>query len=324
MILGTTGLLALLLSPLPADAQLGRLKNMVAGVEKGEVYGEDVTDEGSPIVFVVDLTPVVELPQGAVDNLKQMVAQQGEAYVRQKLAEEGADWALRAAGPAGMAVREVMRRRSDRTERARNHVRAAIEGLEDDQRFGLVTFEGGPSSWRSPALDATEANREEAREFVGGLQKVEGDGFLKSALMAAAGLAADPAMYGAGGGGMSPAGGDPSSAALAAQAGAVQGAIPPVNPSGTLSGPTVSAENLLRGIELAFELEPEAIVVVLGAAPPEDTVGLLARVEELAADRDVTIHAAVFGENQSGGVLRELAESNDGELLTDEEEDEED
>ncbi|HEU4463449.1 MAG TPA: hypothetical protein VFS53_00245 [Gemmatimonadota bacterium] len=324
MILGTIGLLASLLLPLPADAQLGRLKNMVAGVEKGEVYGEDVTDEGSPIVFVVDLTPVVELPQGAVDNLKQMVAQQGEAYVRQKLAEEGADWALRAAGPAGMAVREVMRRRSDRTERARNHVRAAIEGLEDDQRFSLVTFEGGPSIWRSPAPDAIEANREDAREFVGGLQKVEGDGFLKSALMAAAGLATDPAMYGAGGGGMSPAGVDPSSAALAAQAGAVQGAIPPVNPSGTLSGPTVSPENLLRGIELAFELEPEAIVVVLGAAPPEDTVGLIARVEELVMDRDVTIHAAVFGENQSGGVLRELAESNDGELLTDEEEDEED
>ena len=306
MILCTASLLALILSPLPAEAQLGRLKNMVAGVEKGEVYGEDVTDEGSPIVFVVDLTPVVELPQGAVDNLKQMVAQQGEAYVRQKLAEEGADWALRAAGPAGMAVREVMRRRNDRPERARNHVRAAIEGLEDDQRFGLVTFEGGPSAWRSPAPDATEPNREEAREFVGGLQKVEGDGFLQSALMAAAGLAVDPAMYGAGGGagGMPPAGVDPTSA------------------SGTLTGPTVSAENLLRGIELAFELEPEAIVIVLGAAPSEDTVGLLARVEELAAGREVTIHAAVFGENQSGGVLRELAEANDGELLTDEEEDE--
>lgn len=303
-IVGTACLLALLVWPLPAEAQLGRLKNMVAGVEKGEMYGEDVTDEGSPIVFVVDFTPVVELPQGAVDNLKQMAAQQGEAYVRQKLAEEGSDWALRAAGPAGMAVREVMRRRSDRTERARNHVRAAIEGLDDDQRFGLVTFEGGPGTWRSPASEATESNREEARAFVGGLQKVEGDGFLQSALMAAAGIAADPAMYGAG---VPPAGVvDPTASA-----------------SGTLSGPTVSAENLLRGIELAFELEPEAIVIVLGAAPSEDTVGLLARVEELAAGRDVTIHAAVFGENQSGGVLRELAEANDGELLTDEEEDEE-
>jgi len=328
-ILCTAGLLALILRPIPAEAQLGRLKNMVAGVEKGEMYGEDVTDEGSPVVFVVDLTPVVELPQGAVDNLKQMVAQQGEAYVRQKLVEEGADWALRAAGPAGMAVREVMRRRSDRTERARNNVRAAIEGLEDDQRFGLVTFEGGPSVWRSPAPEATETNREEAREFVGGLQKVEGDGFLQSALLAAAGLAVDPAMYGGGAGGMSPAGVDPGSAAMAAQtgalqAGALQGAMPEASPWGTLSGPTVSAENLLRGIELAFELEPEAIVIVLGAAPSEDTVGLLGRVEELAAGRDVTIHAAVFGENQSGGVLRDLAEANDGELLTDEEEAEED
>jgi hypothetical protein len=323
-ILGAACLLALILWPFPAEAQLGRLKNMVAGVKKGEMYGEDVTDEGSPIVFVVDLTPVVELPQGAVDNLKQMAAQQGEAYVRQKLAEEGSDWALRAAGPAGMAVREVMRRRSDRTERARNHVRAAIEGLEDDQEFGLVTFEGGPSLWRAPAVTATESNREEAREFVGGLQKVEGDGFLQSALMAAAGIAVDPAMYGAAGAaGMPPAGVDPTGAALAAQAGAVEAPVPTASASGTLSGPTVSAERLLRGLERAFELEPEAIVVVLGAAPSEDTVGLLARVEELAAGRDVTIHAAVFGENQSGGVLRELAEANDGELLTDEEEDEE-
>ena len=317
-------MLVLILCPRPAEAQLGRLKNMVAGVEKGEMYGEDITDEGSPIVFVVDLTPVIELPQGAVDNLKQMAAQQGEAYVRQKLAEEGSDWALRAAGPAGMAVREVMRRRSDRTERARNHVRAAIEGLEEDQRFGLVTFDGEPSLWRSPAIEATEPNREEAREFVSGLQKVEGDGFLQSALMAAAGIAVDPSMYGgAGAGAMPPAGLDPASASLAAQAGAMQGAIPAANPSGTLSGPTVSAENLLRGIELAFELEPEAIVVVLGAAPSEDTVGLLSRVGELAAGRDVTIHAAVFGENQSGGVLRDLADANDGELLTDEEEEEE-
>lgn len=294
-----------MISPPPATAQLGRLKNMVAGVETGELYGEDVTDEGSPIVFVVDLTPVVELPQGAVDNLKQMAAEQGEAYVRQKLADEGADWALRAAGPAGMAVREVMRRRSDRTERARNHVRAAIEGLEDDDRFGLVTFDGGPTIWRSPASQATEQNRDEAREFVGELQKVEGDGFLQSALLAAAGLAVDPVMYGGGG-----AAGAPP-------------AIPAAGASGTVSGPTVSAENLLRGIEIAFELEPEAIVVVLGAAPSEDTVGLLTRVDELAAGRDITIHAAVFGENQSGGVLRELAEAHDGELLTDEEEEEE-
>jgi hypothetical protein len=323
MLLVRASPLALLLSPLPAEAQLGRLKNMVAGVEKGEMYGEDVTDEGSPIVFVVDLTPVVELPQGAVDNLKQMVAQQGEAYVRQKLAEEGADWALRAAGPAGMAVREVMRRRSDRVERARNNVRAAIEGLEDDHLFGLVTFEGGPTTWRSPASAATESNREEARAFVGELQKVEGDGFLQSALMAAAGLSVDPAMLGAGGAaGAPPAGADPTNAALAAQAGAVQGANSPQGPSGTLAGPTVSAENLLQGIELAFELDPEAIVIVVGAAPSEDTAGILARVEELTADREVTIHAAVFGENQPGGVLRDLAEANDGELLIDEEEDE--
>ena len=330
LILGTASLLALLLSPLPAEAQLGRLKNMVAGVETGEVYGEDVTDEGSPIVFVVDLTPVVELPQGAVDNLKQMVAQQGEAYVRQKLAEEGADWALRAAGPAGMAVREVMRRRSDRTERARNHVRAAIEGLEDDQRFGLVTFDGGPTIWRSPASEATEENREVAREFVGELQKVEGDGFLQSALMVAAGLAVGPAAVGVAGYATQapPPVTDSTSAEMSeAKAAAAQGEVPPgVAPAATetLTGPTVSEENLLRGIELAFELEPEAIVVVLGAAPSGDTVGLLARVEELAAGRDVTIHAAVFGENQSGGVLRELAEANDGELLTDEEETEED
>jgi hypothetical protein len=274
---------------------------MVAGVTKGEVYGLDVTDEDSPIVFVVDLTPVIELPPDAVDNLRQMAAEQGEAYVRRKLAEEGSDWALRAAGPAGMVVKEVMARRSDRAERARNHVRAAIEGLEEDQRFGLVTFEGGPRSWQSSAVVASEANREEARDFLGQLQKVEGDGFLQSALMAAAGFAVDPSAYA-----------DPQ-----VQAAMVSGA--PAAPSAA----TVSAESLLRGIELALELEPETIVVVVGAAPAEDPAGFVARVDELVGERDVDIYAAVFGEKQSGGVLLSLAEENEGELLGQEEEEEE-
>lgn len=295
-------LLALTLSPTPAEAQLGRLRNMVAGVTKGEVYGLDVTDEDSPIVFVVDLTPVVELPPDVVDNLRQMAAEQGEAYVRRKLAEEGSDWALRAAGPAGMVVKEVMARRSDRAERARNHVRAAIEGLEEDQRFGLVTFEAGPRSWRSPAVLASEANREEARDFLGELQRVDGDGFLQSALMSAAGFAVDPSAYA-----------DPLAQA---QAPMVSGA--PAAPSGA----TVSAESLLRAIELALELEPETIVVVVGAAPAEDPAGFVARVDALVGQRDVDIHAAVFGSKQPGGVLLYLAEENDGELLGQEEEEE--
>lgn len=313
-------LLALTLSPTPAEAQLGRLRNMVAGVTKGEVYGLDVTDEDSPIVFVVDLTPVVELPPGAVDNLRQMAAEQGEAYVRRKLAEEGSDWALRAAGPAGMVVKEVMARRSDRAERARNHVRAAIEGLEEDQRFGLVTFEGGPRSWQSPTVEANEANREEARDFLGQLQKVEGDGFLQSALMAAAGFAVDPSAYAASGGnGAGLAGVPPSGGAYDPQ---VQAAMVTGAPASG-SGPTVSAENLLRGIELALALEPETIVIVVGAAPAEDPAGFVTRVDELLGERDVDIYAAVFGENQSGGVLLPLAEENEGELLAQEEQEEE-
>lgn len=341
-------LLALTVSPTPAGAQLGRLRNMAAGVEKGKVYGIDVTEAGSSIVFVMDLTPVVELPPGAADNLKQMVAQQGEAYVRRKLAEEGSDWALRAAGPAGLVVKEVMVRRRDRAERARNHVRAAIEGLGEDQRFGIVSFEAGPRSWRSPAATASAANREAARDFVGGVQKVEGDGFLRSALLVAAGLTVDePAMaYPA----APMAGGDPATmqAAMAAVAndpqaqaamiaamgtddpqaqaamlsagpsasptGAGAGALPgvPAAPAGS----TVSAESLLRGIELALELDPETIVIVVAAAPAEEPVGFVARVAELVGERDVTIHAAVFGEKQSGGVLGVLAEAHGGKLLT--------
>jgi hypothetical protein len=301
-ILSCVLLLAQIFTSASADAQIGRLRNMVAGVTKGEIYGLDVTDEDSPIVFVVDLTPVVELPPGAVDNLRQMAAEQGEAYVRRKLAEEGSDWALRAAGPAGMVVKEVMARRSDRAERARNHVRAAIEGLEEDQRFGIVTFEGEPRAWQSAPVIASEANREEARDFLGQLQKVEGDGFLQSALMAAAGFAVDPSAYA-----------DPQ----------VQTAVIPGAPAAP-SGATVSAENLLRGIELALALEPETIVVVVGAAPAEDPAGFVARVEELMGERDVDIYAAVFGEKQSGGVLLPLAEANDGELLGQEEEEEED
>jgi hypothetical protein len=89
------------------------------------------------------------------------------------------------------------------------------------------------------------------------------------------------------------------------------------------SGPTVSGENLLRGIELALALEPETIVIVVGAAPAEDPTGFVARVDELLGERDVDIYAAVFGENQSGGVLLPLAEANEGELLAQEEQEEE-
>lgn len=302
--------LAWIFSPASAEAQLGRLKNMVAGVTKGEVYGMDVTGIGSPIVFVVDLTPVIELPPDAVDNLRQMAAQQGEAYVRQKLAEEGSEWALRAAGPAGLVVREVMARRNDRAERARNHIRAAIEGLDGDHRFGLVTFEGGPRSWRSPAAVADEANREEARELVAGLQKVEGDGFLQSALLAAAGLSADGGAYGAAGG----ASDLQVQAAMVVAAPGAPAAAPMSDP-----GPTVSTEDLLRGLEIALALDPEAIVIVVGATSAEDPQ-FLARVEELVGQREVTIHAAVFGEDQPGGVLEELVEASGGRLLTEEEE----
>jgi hypothetical protein len=329
-ILSRALLLTLILSPDSAEAQIGRLRNMVAGVTKGEVYGMDVTEIGSPVVFVVDLTPVIELPPGAVDNLRQMAAEQGEAYVRRKLAEEGSDWALRAAGPAGMVVKEVMARRSDRAERARNHVQAAIEGLDDDQRFGLVTFEVGPRSWQSPAPFADEANREEAREFLGGLQKVEGDGFLQSALMAAAGFAVDESAYGAFGGAPG-SGADPAAmqvpvgsasdpqvqATMMAAATLNASAPPPASPV----GPTVSTESLLRGIELALELDPEAIVVVVGSTAAEDPE-FVAQVHELIGEREVTIHAAVFGEDQPGGVLQELAEANGGRLLTEEEEEE--
>jgi hypothetical protein len=323
--------LALILAPASAEAQIGRLRNMVAGVTKGEVYGMDVTEIGSPVVFVVDLTPVIELPPGAVENLRQMAAQQGEAYVRRKLAEEGSDWALRAAGPAGMVVKEVMSRRSDRAERARNHVRAAIEGLDEDQRFGLVTFEGGPQSWRSPAPLADEPIREEAREFLAGLQKVEGDGFLQSALMAAAGFAAGEAATGAFGGApgsvadpaamQAPVGSasDPQVQAAMMAAATVEASAPaPASPV----GPTVSTESLLRGIELALELDPEAIVVVVGSTSAEDPE-LVAHVHELLGEREVTIYAAVFGEDQPGGVLQALAEANGGRLLTAEEEEEE-
>lgn len=296
-------LLAAIGSPASAEAQFGRLKNMVAGVTKGEVYGLDVTQVGSPVVFVVDLTPVIELPPDAVENVRQMVAQEGEAYVRRKLAEEGPDWALRAAGPAGLVVREALARRNDRAERARNHIRAGIEGLDQEQRFGLVTFEGGAQTWRSPAPIADEANREEAREFLGGLQKVEGDGFLQSALMAAAGLSVDGGAYGAAG--------DPSDLQI-------QTAMATADPSTTLAAPasgTVPTENLLRGIELALELDPEAIVIVVGSTAAEDPE-FVAGVDDLLGEREVRIHTAVFGEDQPGGILQALAEANGGRLLT--------
>lgn len=332
-------LLALVAAPSSSEAQFDRLRNAVAGVEKGEIYGLDLEDTDSSVVFVVDLTPVIELPPGAADNLRSMVAQHGEAYVRQKLAAEGTDWMLRAAGPAGMAVRVVMAQRKDRAERARNHTRAAIEGLDDDQMFGLVTFEAGPATWHQMAA-ATRENRDEARDFLGDLQKAEGDGFLRNALLAAAGMGLESALGGAAGAqypGMNPAagmagtdpaamqammaaagaGGPQAQAAMAAAALSASQSQAGMPAAGTVpAAPTVSADDLLQGIGMALELEPEIIVIVVGSAPAQDSGEFVARVAELVAGRTVTIHTAVFGEDQPGGVLRDLAAANTGKLLT--------
>ena len=67
--------------------------------------------------------------------------------------------------------------------------------------------------------------------------------------------------------------------------------------------------------------DPEAIVVVVGSTAAEDSE-FVAQVHELIGEREVTIHAAAFGEDQPGSVLQALAEANGGRLLTEEEEEE--
>lgn len=253
----------------PAVAQFG-LDRLLGGGEKGKVYGLDVRDTPS-LVFVVDFTIAAEMP-GITDQVQDMATQEAANYAQRKAIEKGGEVALMAAGPAGTLVRMGLAKRRDRAGRAESHVRAAIKGLDDEQSFSIVYFDGGPQTWNDALISADDDAREAAEELVDELY--EGGGLMA---MASMGMAAP---------GMPPSG------------------VPP------------TAEQLLAGIEQAFALGPETIVVIVGESPP-DATALIDGVAALNAEGSIVIHTAGFTEERdASSALRELAEKNGGKYLT--------
>jgi hypothetical protein len=255
----------------PAEAQFG-LDRLLGGGEKGKIYGLDVRDTPS-LVFVVDFKIPVEMP-GVGDQVQDVVTQEAANYAQQKAIEKGGEVALMAAGPAGTLVRAGLAKRRDRAGRAESHVRAAIKGLDDDQSFGVVYFDGVPRTWNDALVSAEKDEREEADDLIDGLHDPEGGGLMAMASM-----------------GMS-----------------MPGAAP--------SGVAPTAAQVLTGIEQAFALDPETIVVILAEAPP-DAAALLDGVAALNVAGGTVIHTAGFTEDKdAASALRELAENNGGKYLT--------
>jgi hypothetical protein len=298
-------LLLLALVPSSALAQLGGLRDMVRGSKKGEVYGLDVREMGN-VVFVVDFSVPVEFTSEERSQLRDHLTQQASQYTQQQLIEKGGETAALMAGPAGAIVKAAIVKRLDTVGMARRHVNSAIDGLEEDQQFGLITFEGDPQLWHVDLVTATGHTRQEAKDVVELTQggKDEGGllGFgvsaLRESFMAASGLALQQELMAAG----TTADGTVMPVGL--------GTAPPPPPPSAAFAPSLGA--VLRGIEEAMKMEPDAIVLVVGAPPPGvENEAFLAQVAEWSAG-NVVVHVAEFGSDDGSALYRALAEQNGG------------
>jgi hypothetical protein len=319
--------LLLVLVPSSAMAQLGGLRDMVRGGKKGEVYGLDVREMGH-VVFVVDLSIPVEFTPEQRSQLRDQLALQAGQFTQQQLVEKGGEYAALMAGPAGSIVKTAIVKRRDKVGTARRQVKSAIDGLADDQQFGLVTFEGDLQLWHDALVAANDEAREEAKEVVELAQggKDEGGllGFgvstLRESFMAASGLALQREMMAAGvaaPGAVLPAGmpvamtaGMPATLAGALPTGLGMATSPaPALPSSAFA-PAPGA--FLLGIEKAMGMAPDAIVLVVGGPPPgvEDEA-FLAQVAEWNAGKFI-VHVAEFGSDDGSALYRALAEQNGG------------
>ena len=311
--------LLLVLVPSSALAQLGGLRDMVRGGKKGEVYGLDVREMGH-VVFVVDLSIPVEFTAEQRSQLRDQLALQAGQFTQQQLVEKGGEYAALMAGPAGSIVKTAIVKRRDKVGTARRHVKSAIDGLEDDQQFGLVTFEGDLQLWHDALVAANDDARDEAKEVVERAQGGEDEGgllsfgvsTLRESFMAASGLALQREMMAAGvaaEGTVLPAG-MPTTLAGALPTGLGMAPSPAPAPPSSAFAPSPGA--FLRGIEKAMGMEPDAIVLVVGGPPPgvEDEA-FLAQVAEWNAGK-VIVHVAEFGSDDGSALYRALAEQNGG------------
>jgi uncharacterized protein with von Willebrand factor type A (vWA) domain len=157
-ILAAAALAAVVLAPAPGAAQL-EIRNPYGSSGKGKIYGLDVT-QWNNIVFVVDFSGSMESQTGGMTE--RTVASQAEGRLGGLIG-----------GRAGGKLQDEMSKRRKKVEEAKREVAGAVEGLSEEQMFGIVYFESTPHLWKDELVAADEDTRKAASKFV---KKVEGGG----------------------------------------------------------------------------------------------------------------------------------------------------
>ena len=160
---------AILAVPQSVDAQVGK---RLLGRDNGKVYGLDVTDTPS-LVFVVDFA-IHEGP-GYFDQVEDVVTGDASEETQQDVAQKSGETVALAVVPGGMLIRAGLNKHRDRAGRAQSNVRAAIDGLDDEQDFGIVYFDSaGSRAWHDSLVEAEDENRDAAEELIDDLYTGKG------------------------------------------------------------------------------------------------------------------------------------------------------
>lgn len=222
--------------------------------------------------------------EGFVDQAEDIATGDASKETQMDVAQKTGESVALAVVPGGRLVGGALDKHRDRAGRAENNVRSAIKGLEDDQDFGIVYFDSLGSR-----------NWRDALVEAGDENRGAGEDLIDE-LYSGKGLATTATM------GLSDKLTD--------------------DPSETHDPPT--AEILLSGIQRAFALNPETIVVIVAVSPP-NARRLIDGVARLNAGRKVVIHTAGFTEEKDApSALRDLARANGGVYLSDDTDDDED
>ncbi|MFN2433103.1 MAG: VWA domain-containing protein [Gemmatimonadota bacterium] len=149
---------ALVLLPAAGAAQI-EIKNPYGSSGKGKVYGLDVTRYDN-LVFVVDFSGSMESETGGMTE--RTVASEAESKLGGLIG-----------GRAGGKLQDEMAKRRKKIEEAKREVAGAVEGLGEEQHFGIVYFEDTPHLWKDELVLAEEDVRKAASKFI---KKAQGGG----------------------------------------------------------------------------------------------------------------------------------------------------
>ena len=263
--------------PRPVEAQWGR--RLGAGPDKGEVYGLDVRDTPS-VVFVVDFA--IHEGEGFIDQAEDVATGDASKETQMDVAQKSGESVALAVVPGGRLVSAGLDKHRDRAGRAESNVRAAIDGLEDDQDFGIVYFDSvGSRTWRDALVEAGDDNRDAAEELIDDLYS--GKGLATAATFGLSDKLTE-------------------------------------DESETHEPP--SAQLLLAGIRRAFALNPQTIIVIVAESPshPRTLIDGVAALNR--GRRVVIHTAGFTEEKDAASALRDLARANGGVYLIDDTPDE--